>query len=171
MAESPEIPEAKDPFEKKIAFSIAIIAVALAIIGAKGDHAKTEAIIKTNHASDKWSYFQSKSVKQQLTKLESHLITLTAAASPDAAKQIEAVKTEGERYEKEKEEIKKEAEELQEEATKELTLHGKFHIAEMLLQLGVVLSSIAILARQHVAWLASLTLATAGVIIALIAWF
>jgi hypothetical protein len=36
MAESPEVPEAKDPFEKKIALSIAIIAVILSLILSKG---------------------------------------------------------------------------------------------------------------------------------------
>lgn len=45
MPEAPEIPEAKDPFEKQVAISIAALAVALSVIGNKGDNAKTDAII------------------------------------------------------------------------------------------------------------------------------
>ena len=42
------IPEAKDAFEKQVAVTIASLAVVLAVIGNKGDNAKTDAIIKTN---------------------------------------------------------------------------------------------------------------------------
>ncbi len=44
MSEDVEVPEAKDPFEKRIAISIAIIAVLLSYISMKGDNAKTDAI-------------------------------------------------------------------------------------------------------------------------------
>lgn len=60
MAEAPEIPEANDPFEKQVAVTIACLAVVLAFIGNKGDNAKTDAIIKTNEASNQWGYFQAK---------------------------------------------------------------------------------------------------------------
>ena len=171
MAESPEVPEAKDPFEKKIALSIAIIAVALALIGAKGDHAKTEAIILTNKASSTWAYFQSKSIKQQLVKQAGDSLVLTAAASPEAAKKIEELKKEVERYEKEKEEIKEKAEHLEHESSHELEIHGKLHNAEVLLQLAVVLSSIAILTRIHLAWLAGLALSATGIVLGVLAIF
>jgi hypothetical protein len=169
MAESPEVPEAKDPFEKKIALSIAIFAVALALLGAKGDHAKTEAIIMTNKASSTWAYFQSKSIKQQLVKQSGDTLALTASASPEAAKKIEELKKEAERYEEEKKEIKAEAEKLEQESAHELTVHGKLHNAEVLLQLAVVLSSIAILTRLHLAWFAGVAMAAVGIVLGVLA--
>ncbi len=51
MAEAPEIPEAKDPFEKRVAVTIAVLAVVLAVVGNKGDNAKTDAIIKPKNGS------------------------------------------------------------------------------------------------------------------------
>ena len=54
MAEAPEIPEAKNPFERMVAVSIATMAVCLSVINIHGDNAKTDAIIKTNEASNKW---------------------------------------------------------------------------------------------------------------------
>ena len=50
MSETPEIPEANDPFSKQVAITIALLAVVLAVIENKGDNAKTDAIIKTSNA-------------------------------------------------------------------------------------------------------------------------
>ena len=136
---------------------------------AKGDHAKTEAIIKTNKASSTWAYFQSKSIKQQLVKQAGDSLALTAAPSPAVTKKVEELKKEAERYDEEKKEIKAEAEHLEQESAHELALHAKLHNAEVLLQLAVVLSSIAILTRLHAAWFAALAMAAGGVVLGVLA--
>ena len=64
MPEAPEIPEASDPFEKRAAATIAILAVALAVIGSKGDNAKTDV------AANRWAHYQSKSISLK-TAMES----------------------------------------------------------------------------------------------------
>ena len=170
MAESPEIPEAKDPFEKKVALSIAVIAVALAIFGAQGEKHKTEAIINTSKASSKWAYFQSKSVKQQLVRQAGDSLALTAPPSPEVTKKVEELKQESERYEKEKDGIQEKAVELEKEAAHDLKVHEKFHLSEVLLQLGVVLSSIAILSRQHAVWFGGLALGAVGLVLGVLAF-
>jgi Domain of unknown function (DUF4337) len=161
MAESPEIPEAKDPFEKKIALSIAIIAVVLSLISSKGDEAKTEAIIKTNEASNEWAYFQSKSVKEHISELQQDILALRPAGAAEPGRPAPVTPAE---YEKQKEEIKAKAEALERESSDCLRIHRKFSLAEVLLQLAVVLSSIAILTRWHAPWFVGLALALAGVI-------
>jgi hypothetical protein len=180
MAESPEVPEAKDPFEKKIALSIAIVAVMLALIGAKGDHAKTEAIIKRAEASDQWAFFQSKSVKQHISEVDVQLAEIKRdlkslkPAAPEGEKKVEKPEKSPkgpEAYEKEKEEIKEKAEDLEKESNHELALENKLHLAEVLLQLAVVLSSIAILTRWHLPWFVGMALAAAGAIYGAINYF
>ena len=57
MPDAPEIPEAKDPFDKRVALTIAIIAICLSFVSNLGDNAKTSAILKTSEASDQWNYF------------------------------------------------------------------------------------------------------------------
>ena len=47
MPDAPEIPEAKDRFEKTVAITIAVVAVILSWMSNRGDDAKTSAIIKT----------------------------------------------------------------------------------------------------------------------------
>ena len=161
MADSPELPEAKDPFEKKIAISIAIIAVLLSYISMKGDNAKTDAIIKTNEAANAWGYFQAKSIKGSLVKMESDLL---AASSGDTTKKREELRSESERYDKEKEEIKKKAEELQAEAKVQSDMNDRCALSALFLQVAVVICSVAILSRLHLFWYSGLALAAVGVV-------
>jgi len=182
MAESPEVPEAKDPFEKKIALSIAIVAVLLALIGAKGDHAKTEAIIQRAKASDKWAEYQAKSIKGHIAEVL-HEISQSKAdhgaakpAEPAAEGENKGGKAEkapksAKDYEKEKDKLMEVAQEFEQESDHQLFVENKLHIAEVLLQLAVVLSSIAILTRWHVPWFVAMALAVMGTIYGALHYF
>ena len=119
MPEAPEIPEANDPFEKRAAVTIAILAVALAVVGNKGDNAKTDAIIKTNEAANQWAFYQAKGIKGSIASAEHELLTLLApspSVAADIAKNVERLKADTERYKTEQVEIKAHAEEAQKEA-------------------------------------------------------
>ena len=114
MAEAPEIPEANDPFEKRAAVTIAILAVALAVVGNKGDNAKTDAIIKTNEAANEFAWYQAKSIKGSIANSERELLTLLSPSQTggaDIAKITEGLKAKSEKYEKDMEGIKEKAEE------------------------------------------------------------
>jgi len=75
MAETLEIPEANDPFSKQVAITIALLAVVLAVIENKGDNAKTDAILRTSEAANRWGYYQSKSIKQDLYETELEILS------------------------------------------------------------------------------------------------
>jgi Domain of unknown function (DUF4337) len=149
MADAPELPEAKDSFERAIAISIAIMAVLLSFIDNKGDNAKTDSILKTNEASNQWAYFQSKSIKQTIRELEADVITLTpAASSPDATKKLA--------------EISADAKSLVATAAASSAINDKCDQAALLLQIAVVIASVAILTRWKAMWYVSLALAAVG---------
>jgi hypothetical protein len=165
MADAPEIPEATDPFEKRVAISIAVLAVALSIIGNLGDNAKTDAILKTNEASNKWAYYQSKSIKENMVKMEGNLLDELGSTQPKEVrdKSIARLRTEETRYEKEKEDIKKEAEELQKDAATDSKVNDRCDLSTLLLQIGVVICSVAILSRWHLFWYIGMGLGAAGI--------
>lgn len=166
MPDAPDLPEAKDSFERSIAISIAIMAVILSFISTKGDNAKTDAILKTNEASNQWAYFQSKSIKQTLRELESDMIPLTATTMPaNAAKKLAELKSEMERYGKEKGDIKTMAESLVAEAAVQSGINDKCDLSALLLQIAVVIASVPILTRWKTMWIASLALAAAGAVV------
>lgn len=166
--ESPEIPAAKDRFEKIVAVSIACMAVVLSLITDHADDAKTDAILSTNEATNAWSYFQAKSTKQHVTESELHLVG--ALDRPDEAEMTAKLQAELARYEAEKEEIKAKAEELAAKATRASAVDERAGQGGLFLQLAIVLASIAILARWSKLWWVSLLVAVIGAGIGLSSW-
>ena len=166
MAESPEIPEAKDPFEKRAAVTIAILAVSLAVFGNKGDDAKTEAIIKTNEASNGYAYFQAKSIKSSIASAERDLLAALAPSQTggaDIAKISEDLKAKIEKYEKEQEPIKEKADEFKKEAEHESAINNRCDRAALALQVGIIAASVSILARSQAFWIGSIILGLIGI--------
>jgi hypothetical protein len=166
MAEAPEIPEATDPFEKRVAISIAVLAVILSLAGNLGDNAKTDSILKTNEASNQWGYFQAKSIKGQLAEMQATLLAEAAGAPPTEArtKEIQRLRAEGERYDTEKAEIQKTAKALQDEAKHDSDINNRCDLASLMLQIAVVICSVAILSRWHAFWIAGIALGLAGAV-------
>jgi hypothetical protein len=166
MAESPEIPEANDPFEKRVALTIAILAICLSFVGNLGDNAKTEAIIKTNEASNQWGYYQAKSIKGQMTAMHGDLLArLAGARSPEEIKaDAGRLAAEAQRYDAEKAEIKAKAEALQKDATHDSSINDRCDQSALFLQIAVIICSVSILARSHKFWWAGILLGAAGIV-------
>ena len=173
MPETPEIPEAKDPFEKCAAITVAILAVVLAILGNKAENARTEAIIKTNKAADGWAHYQAKSIKAGILTAEQELLTALAPAQTAAAK----IPTNAERlkkiedYKTEQKEIEKEALDAQKEAGQMLKISEGCEHGSLALQIAIVLASVSILARSRAFWIASVILGLLGAVVGGMAFF
>ena len=172
MAERPEIPEAKDPFEKRAALTISIIAICLTFIGNLGDSAKTEAIIKTNEASDQWGYYQAKGIKGQMASMHASLLTSLSGAGITESIKAETAKLakEAERYEADKVEIKAKAEELTKEAAHKSVINDRCDHSSLFLQVSVVFCSVAILSRSHKLWLGGVLLGAIGIVVGVTAF-
>jgi hypothetical protein len=166
MPDAPEIPEANDPFEKRVAVTIAILAVVLAIVGNKGDNAKTDAIIKTNEGANQWAYYQAKGIKGSIASAEQELLTLLAPSqngSGEIAKNAERLKLDGERYKTEQVEIKAHAEEAQKDADRGSKINDRCDLGSLALQIAIVIASVSILAHSRLFWIASVVLGVVGI--------
>jgi hypothetical protein len=179
MAETPEIPEANDPFSKQVAITIALLAVVLAVIENKGDNAKTDAIIKTSEAANRWGYYQSKSIKQNLYETQIEILSHLKPSGPDARvldpeaaarrkamlASIEKATATATRYDAEKGDIKKEAEQFEAAAEAQGNINDRCDHAALALQIAVVICSVAILSRWRLFWYIGLGLGVAGALI------
>ncbi len=171
MAEAPEIPEVTNPFEKRVALTIALLAMVLALVENLGDNAKTSAILKTNEAANQWAYYQSKSIKQNLVETEARLIAQLGAALPEAKAATKAqVDAEIARYRTEKGEIQDEAKKLVKEAESNSLVNDRCDIAALLLQIAVVVCSVSILSSWKPLWLAGTGLGIAGTFVGVTAF-
>jgi hypothetical protein len=173
MPDTPEIPEAKDPFDKRVALTIAILAIVLSFVANAGDNAKTSAILKTSQASDQWNFFQAKSTKAILTAMHGDLLTRLSTEERASDSRTQAIKLgqEARRYDVEKGEIQKAAETLVAEATRLSAINDRCDQGSLLLQIAVVVCSVAILAHSHKFWWLGITLGIAGIGVSATAYF
>lgn len=167
MPDAPEIPEARDPFDKRVALTIAIIAICLSFVTNLGDNAKTSAILRTSEASDQWNYFQAKSTKALLAGMHGDMIMRLSSEErfDDAKNRAIQLGKDAQRYDVEKAEIKKEAEALVANAKHFSAINDRCDQAALLLQIAVIVCSVAILGQSHKFWWLGMVLGIAGVVV------
>ena len=138
-----------DPSNKKIALQIAILAVVLAFSETLGGGAQTSALSYNIEASNLWSFFQAKTIRQ--TTLRSAAEGLEAQlgdkASDAAKKQIETWKKTADRYQSEPEtnegrkELAARAKKAEEKRDRSLAAYHHYETASAAVQIGIVLAS------------------------------
>ena len=100
MSVSEELQEhsehAKDPFDKRVAATMAIIAATLAIVSVAGHIATTEELLLQQKASDQWSYYQAKSIRRYESEIARDVLLAAKAPNSDLyAKNLEKYQKEG----------------------------------------------------------------------------
>jgi len=154
-----EIEKVRDPFEKRVAGTMAILAAALAVVSVTGHMATTEEIVLQARASDQWSYYQAKTIR----RYESEIARDTFASQP--AKMAEYEKNAA-RYTSESEEIQKEAQGLEDESHLKGRQAVRFEYGEVFLEVGIVLASVAVLTKVRPVWWISIVSGVTGIAIA-----
>jgi hypothetical protein len=157
---------ARDRFKKRAAITISFCAMLLAITGLGGQNATKDALQSNIQASNYFSFYQAKNVRQTAYVLAANEIELAWGAVPQLPPEAKAAlerkldeyRKTAARYESEPEtgEGKKElmAKAREQEAKRDHALQQDpyFDYAEALLQIAIVLISVAIVADQ--VWLA-----------------
>lgn len=167
---------APDAWTKWVALSTTLLAVCAAFATLKGGSFSTKTQLATVSASNKWAYFQSKSLKETARDTESTIIKVieASATNPEAKaiarKAIEKADDEIKRYKIEKAEIMKEAQFLDAEAAYSQARGGNFGLAIMFLQIAIMLSAISALMKKKSFWIVGLCAGAIGVGFLLFAW-
>ena len=160
-------------FTRRVALTTAIYAVILAIASLGGNNATKEMLLAQQQASDLWAHYQAKSIREnqvrvQKQRLEADLIERGSAVKPAGRQRLERLLneyTEQERhYNTDKKEIEKEAKAREHERDLYRTRDPYFDYGEALLQISIVLASIAILSNSLPVFAVSLVMAVCGAI-------
>ena len=157
---------AKDPFDKRVAATMAILAATLAIVSVAGHITTTEELLLQQKASDQWSYYQAKSIR----RYESEVARDMFSAMRNDTKSAEYTKN-AERYRKDDEEIQKQAQELEGESHIRGRQALRLHFGEVFLEISIVLASLAILSKRATFWYAAMAGGVVGAIIGATAYF
>ncbi len=161
-------------FTRRVALTTAIFAVMLAIASLGGKNAMKEMLLAQQQASDLWAFYQAKALREhqyrtQRSRLEVDLAERGPSMKPDARKKFDALMAkfteEEKRYGEEKKELEKEAKTLEHERDVNRAKDPYFDFAEALLQIAIVMASIAILSNTRSTFIFSLVLALLGAIL------
>ena len=180
---------AEDTLRKTCALWIGILALLLAVSGLGGGNAAEDMVDFNVRASDSWSFYQAKNIRQTSNKiaaeqLEAQLLiqpNVSSAARKKVEEKIADFRATAERYESEpdpkepnnplrgegKKQLKEQAKNF--EAQREIAgeKDSNFDFADILLQIAVVLGSVAILASSRSMLLMSFVAGVSGSLLAL----
>jgi hypothetical protein len=118
-------------------------------------------------ASDQWAYYQAKSIREHEDVLFTELATVvTSNDATAAAKVCQKFEQEAERYKHDKDEIKGEADKLEGEVILEQRRADRYDLAEVFLEIGLVVTSITLLSGRRIFWHLGIVLGVVGVVVA-----
>ena len=166
-------------FTRRVALATAIFAAFLAISSLGSSKAMKEMILTQQQASDQWAYYQAKAGREhfyrgQKMRLELDLLE-KENLKPEIKERYEALlkqmAAQEERYGKERTAIDHEARKLEHERDVARSKDPYFEYAEALLQIAIVMASVAILAQSGAIFGVSLTAATLGTLLCLNGFF
>ena len=160
-------------FTRHVALTTAIYAVFLAITALGGNNAMKEMLLAQQQSSDQWAFYQAKVIREHFyrgQKLRLELDLLEKDSLKPQVKQryeqlLRQMAAEEERYKGEKKEIEKEAKKLEHERDVNRDKDPYFDYAEVLLQIAIVMASVAILAHSRSMFAFALVAAGLGAVL------
>ena len=165
MTETEELHEhaehAKDPFDKRVAATMAILAAGLAVVSVLGHITTTEELLNQQKASDQWAYYQAKNIRRYQSEVARDLF-----AGMKLGDKSEEYNQNADKYRKDDEEIQKEAGALENESHLRGHQALRLHFGEVFLEISIVLASLAILTKRWIVFWAAIGGGAAGVVIA-----
>ncbi len=128
----------ENPSLAPISVTMAILAVCVAVVSLLGHRAHTEEIVSQARASDQWSYYQAKNIRRHNYEMGVDLLALVEFKDKAQADKVrEKYQKEAERYTKEQAEIE-------------------------VLEIALVISSLALLSRKRFYWVLGIISGLAG---------
>ena len=164
----------KSPFVSGVSITIAVLAVVAAITSSLEAVESAGAIIASNRAvlaqdkaTDQWNFYQAKSLKKHMYEIAA------AGGGPNAdefAKTAERQGADSDKIQAEAKSLEAERESLLAESQVHETRHHHLTIGATLLEIGIAISTIAIITRQRWTWIASGVLGLSGAVVAVLSY-
>lgn len=183
LPEFEELEEARNKaFTRRVALTTAIYAVILAITSLGGNNAMKEMILAQQQASDMWAYYQAKVVREHLYRIhkmwmEKELLEKSSSGplKPELRERLatlaQAMAAEEKRYNSEKREIERDARKLEHERDLNRSKDPYFDYAEVLLQIAIVMATIAIISNSRPMYYFSIGIACLGTLLSINGFF
>lgn len=157
---------------RPVAFTMSVLAVLVAVTTVLGHRTHTEAVLDQNKATDKWNEYQAHKIRSNDTALTEDLLSVVAISDKTAAEKIaKAYADHQAKWAEDLKESRDEAEALESEVAKAEARANRFDLAEALLEIGLVITSVTLLTRSRIYWFLGMGFALAGIASAVSAYF
>jgi hypothetical protein len=157
---------AHNPTLAPVSVTMAVLAVLVAVVSLLGHRAHTEEVVLQSKAADQWALYQSKNVRRHLDEFFTDLTAVQPSSDAEAlAKLREKYASEAARYKNDQMELEAEAHKLQGEGDTEKKRADRYDLAEVFLEIGLVVTSITLLSGRRVFWGLGLLFGVVGIVI------
>ena len=157
---------------RPVAFTMSVLAVLVAITTVLGHRTHTEAVLDQNKATDQWNLYQAKKIRANTTQLAADLLSVVTVTDKDAERRIAKSYTDHEaKWVSDLKEEQEKAEALETKVEQAEARADRFDLAEALLEIGLVITSVTLLTRSRAYWYFGMAFSLAGIVSALSSLF
>jgi hypothetical protein len=150
---------------RPVAFTMAVLAVLVAVVTVLGHRTHTEAILDQNKATDQWNEYQAHKIRSNDTALVSDLLGVVTIADKDAAKKIAKGYADHQaKWTDELKDDKEKAEAFEAKVEQAEARANRFDLGEALLEIGLVITSVTLLTRRRTYWYLGIVFSVAGIV-------
>jgi hypothetical protein len=159
---------AQEETMRPVAFTMAVLAVLVAITTVLGHRTHTEAVLDQNRATDQWNEYQAKKIRSYNTSLSSDLLSVLTLADKDKEEKIAKLYADHQaKWNDDLKEAQEKAEAMEKKVEEAEARAARFDLAEALLEIGLVITSVTLLTKARIYWFLGLGFAAAGILSAL----
>lgn len=167
MSEGIELPEhhhgEDSPLVIPVSVTISILAVLVAIVTLMGHRAHTEELSLETQAASRWQQYQAKSIRLRMTQIGSDIVSVVAPLNKEKGEALaQKYEKEVEHYSSDKEDVSKIAEGFEAERDHAMHRADRFDLGEVLLEIGLVICSLTLLAKSKIFWVGGVLVAVIG---------
>jgi DNA gyrase/topoisomerase IV subunit A len=156
-----------DPTLAPVSLTMAVLAVLVAVVSLLGHRAHTEEVVLQAKAADQWAFYQAKNIRRHQDEIFTDLTSIQAATDAVAsAKLREKYSQEAERYKDEQKDLEGEARKLESEVQVERNRADRYDLAEVFLEIGLVITSITLLSGRRMFWSLGILMGVIGLVVA-----
>jgi hypothetical protein len=156
-----------DPSLAPISLTMAVLAVVVATVSLLGHRAHTEEVVLQNKVSDQWAFYQAKNIRRHTDELFADITLVIASKDQaEASKLHDKYLAEAGRYKDEQKDLDAEARKLEQETEHARRRGDRYDLAEVFLEIALVITSITLLSGKRIFWHLGIILGVLGIAVA-----
>jgi Domain of unknown function (DUF4337) len=129
-----------------------------------GHRTHTEAVLNQNKATDQWNLYQAKKIRSNDTALATDILSVVTIADKDAAAKVAKGYADHQaKWVDDLKENQEKAEALEVKVEQAEARADRFDLAEALLEIGLVITSVTLLTRARFYWYLGIVFSLAGI--------